>query len=261
MINLLPKLFFVSLLFLAGGMLSPGLYAQEDPEARRIYEEMDGRQKAIVFETSTLNMLIIDSRGRTRTREMQSWSYNEGDLSNSLIRFNTPADVRGTGLLTLDDGTTEVQKLFLPALNRIQTIAASQKADRFMGSDFTYEDLGGHNPDDFIFTTLERNPQNQTIRIKGAKKTPSDYAYVHYLIDTERYVLISAVYYNVRNEALRELKAEEFTELKPQNWRAQKLTMHDLKASRRTELVWTNRILDEPFSRDIFTERNLMRAQ
>jgi len=249
---------FKQILFLAGFLflLAAQLAAQSDI-ARQTFEEFDARRSAITYETATLQMRIVDPRGRVREREMQSWSHQDGDDSKSLVRFQAPADVRGTGFLTIREGGSEVQRLFLPALNRIQTIASGQRGDRFMGSDFTYEDMGDQDPDDFTFRTLEENASAGTILIKADRKESTTYAYAHFLIDTKRYVLLEAEYFSDSGQVLRKLESENLVEVRDGIWRANKLTMRDLKANRFTELIWKSRTLDEPISQSMFTEREL----
>jgi hypothetical protein len=231
----------------------------DDNKAREVYEELDRRLNAITYETATLQMRIVDSRGRVREREMVTWSFSKNDISKTLVRFNAPADVRGTGFLTISEGGTEVQRLFLPALNRVQTISSGQRGDRFMGSDFTYEDMGDQNPDDFVFSVLETNVAAGYMLIKGVRTASATYKTAHFKIDTNKYVLLEALYFNDKDEQVRFLKAEDVTEIRSGIWRANKLTMQDVKANRFTELTWKSRTLDEPIDDIIFTERNLSR--
>lgn len=245
-------LFFAGFIFLSVAQLT----AQSD-KARQTFEEFDARRSAITYETATMHMRIVDPRGRVRERELQSWSHQKGDDSKSLVRFLAPADVRGTGFLTIREGGDEVQRLFLPALNRIQTIASGQRGDRFMGSDFTYEDMGDQDPDEFTFSTLQENTSAGTILIKADRKEPNTYAYAYFLIDTRRYVLLRAEYYSKSGELTRRLEAEDIVEIRDGIWRANKLTMRDVNANRFTELIWKSRTLDEPIPQNMFTEREL----
>ena len=49
-------------------------------------------------------MTIIDSKGRERIRKIAQVTklYDQGDTEKKLVRFLSPADVKGTGLLTFD---------------------------------------------------------------------------------------------------------------------------------------------------------------
>jgi hypothetical protein len=246
-------LFLISSVLL---LLTAPIQAQTD-KARQTYVEFDTRRSAITYETATLQMRIVDPRGRVREREMQSWAHHDGDNSKSLVRFLAPADVRGTGFLTIREGGNEVQRLYLPALNRVQTIASGQRGDRFMGSDFTYEDMGDQDPDDFTFSTLQEDSRAGSMLIKAVRKSPTTYSYAHFLIDIRRYVLLNAEYFSASGELLRRLESDNLVEVRDGIWRANKLTMRDIKANRFTELIWKSRTLDEPIPQVTFTERSL----
>ena len=82
----------------------------------------------------------------------------------------------------------------------------------------------------------------------------------HFLIDTQRFVLISADYFNTENQLLRQLLSDDIDEVRDGIWRANKLTMKDVKTGRYSEIIWKSRTLDEPIQDVIFTERNLIRG-
>ena len=244
--------------FLIPVLFSSLSIAQSSDRATEIFEEVDARRSKIAYEQTEMNMVIYNSKGNTRNRSINSFSFNEGEEEKSLLLFEEPANISGTGFLTLSDGNNEVQKLYLPALGRIQTITASQKADKFMGSDFTYEDLGDQNPDDYDFELIEE--KDNTAVLRAVKKENSQYAYIKFYINTERYSLEKAEYFNEKDEMIKRLKAENFTNVDSNIWRANKMTMYDLKADRKTELLWSNRTINESIPGWRFTERGLKRG-
>ncbi len=231
--------------------------AQNSERATQIFEEVDARRNSITYERTDMNMVIYDSRGRTRKRVLTSYSYAKGDEEKTLLQFEEPANVRGTGFLTLNDGSNEVQKLYLPALGRIQTITSSQKGDRFMGSDFTYEDLGDQNPDDYDFEFLSE--EGNTAILKATKKDDSQYAYIKFYINTERYALEKAEYFDEEDTMVKRLEASNFSNVVDNVWRANTMVMFDLSANRKTELNWSNRVINENIPDWRFTERALRR--
>jgi len=226
--------------------------------AEEIFREFDERRRAVTYEISTLEMLIIDSRERVRTREMRMYSLNKRGESKSLTIFNTPADVRGTGFLNLSSNGTEVQYLYLPALGRVQTITGSRRSDRFMGSDFTFEDLGNVNADDYEVEILEET--DGKIKINAVPRTESQYGFIHFYIDSEKYVLVQADYFNNSGTRIKELTADNYEEVQADIWRPDVMIMRDLEANRRTELRWRNRTFNEPIPDRYFTERHLTRG-
>lgn len=230
----------------------------DDERAREIFEELDARRSAITYETSTMEMKIIDRRGRERRREMKSYTHSQDDVSKSLTVFEAPADVRGTGLLNIDEGGEEVQRLYLPAVGRVQTVSGSQRGDRFMGSDFTFEDLGNQNPDNFDFELMEETEDE--IKLLATPVEESQYAYIHFFIDADRLVLRRAEYFNAEDEQIKELTASDYENVRDNIWRPGTMIMRDLRSERRTELRWTGRTFDETIPDRYFTERQLRRG-
>lgn len=252
------KSFFLLLSLLLAPALLVSQNLKSDPEARKVFEEVEERRNRIMYEKSDMQMIIYDSRGNTRERQIHSFQYNEGDISNSLLIFEEPANVRGTGFLTISKGTEEVQKLYLPALGRIQIISASEKSDRFMGSDFTYEDLGDQDPDDYIFAM--QSERDSSYVLKAEKKEESQYHYLYFYVDPERYVLQRVEYFNEEGVIIKRLEASGHKKVLDEVWRPGTMVMYDLRNGRKTELTWSNRIINDPIPGWRFTERGLKRG-
>ena len=57
--------------------------------------------------------------------------------------FDEPRDVKGTAfLIHAHKQEADDQWLYLPALKRVKRISSSNRSGSFMGSEFSYEDLG-----------------------------------------------------------------------------------------------------------------------
>jgi hypothetical protein len=88
--------------------------------------------------------MTLTEKGRSpRVRKMIFYRLDKkaGEVS-SLIRFTEPADIEGTGLLTLDHAAADSdQWIYLPAMDRVRRIDSSRKGGRFVNSDYYYEDL------------------------------------------------------------------------------------------------------------------------
>ena len=245
---------------LAALLLALALPAAAQPQdARAIFEEIEQRQGQVTDETALIQMEIMDPRGRTRAREMTVYTQTDGDATRSLLVFSEPADVRGMGLLTVEEGGEEEQKLYLPALRRVQRIAGSQRGERFAGSDFTYEDLGTRDADDFDLELAETSDSMWTI-----KAVPHDedsrYSRIVFTVDRARYVIREATYYDRDGDVWKKLTASDFDEVADGSWRAGRMTMADVQEKRQTRLVFLERQTGEPLRDDLFTERQLQRG-
>lgn len=254
---------FIFLLLIAIFPLLPAASAstQDNPpdeSARSVFEELDRRRSNAEFETATMTMTIHNARGRTRTRELRTWNIHRENITKQLVFFEAPADVRDTGLLTVTENGDETQRVYLPAVGRVQTIGASQRSDRFMGSDFTYEDLGQQNPDNFDFTEMDRD--SERILLEAVPRRESQYARIHFHIDPQDYILLKAEYFNNDGEIFKRLEPDEYQNVTGDLWRPYYMVMFDLENGRKTELRWKERTFDEPIPDDFFTDRQLRRG-
>ncbi len=229
-----------------------------DESARSVFEELDRRRSNAEYEMAAMTMTIHDARGRTRTRQLRTWNIHRDSITKQLVFFEAPADVRDTGLLTITENGEETQRVYLPAVGRVQSIGASQRSDRFMGSDFTYEDLGRQKPDDFDFT--ERDRDTKRILLEAVPRRESQYARIHFHIDPEEYLLSKAEYFNADGEIFKRLELREYRNVSGDLWRPDYMVMFDLENGRKTEIRWKERTFDEPISNDFFTDRQLRRG-
>lgn len=109
-----------------------------DELAQRVHGRPDGKDA-----TSALTMTLTEKGRAPRVRKIIIYRLDgkAGEVA-TLIRFTEPADIEGTGLLTLDlaDGDSN-QWIYLPAMERVRRIDSNRKGGRFVNSDYYYEDL------------------------------------------------------------------------------------------------------------------------
>jgi len=122
-----------------------------------VQERPDGENRR-----SVMTMQLINHRGAVRERTLLSYSMDIGKDSKSIMFFQAPADVRGTGFLSwqYDDPSREDDRwLYLPAMKKVRRISGSSaKKENFMGSDFTYDDMGGRSVDEDDHRLLREEP-------------------------------------------------------------------------------------------------------
>lgn len=124
----------VGLLYIASAWADPA----GEQLARKVYDRDNGKDA-----TSLVSMMLIEKGHSPRLRKMITYRQDKkaGEVS-TLIRFTDPADIAGTGLLTLDTSAKESnQWIFLPAMERVRRIDSNRKGGRFVNSDYYYEDL------------------------------------------------------------------------------------------------------------------------
>jgi outer membrane lipoprotein-sorting protein len=87
---------------------------------------------------------LTDRSGRKRERVLQSWSIDFAEGTKTLMIYESPADVRNTGFLSIDydsEKKDDDQWLFLPSLHKTTRIASADKSDSFLGTDLSYYDM------------------------------------------------------------------------------------------------------------------------
>ena len=236
------------------------LAAAAQPSASDVFDEVERRQNLVTSESAALRMEIVDERGRIRTRSMDlRTKISSDDRAKSSLVFTGPADIRGMGLLTVETDGGDDQMLYLPALGRVQRIAGSKRGERFAGSDFTYEDLGTRDPDQYDVEMLETTPGAFVFEARP-KDDDSDYSRIVLTVDREGYVVERAEHYDRSGELAKVLTASDFGEVAPNAWRANRLTMEDVQDDRRTVLTFTERETGATLDDAVFSERQLQRG-
>ncbi len=86
-------------------------------------------------------MSLQEKEGAARERTIASWYANDEARGDKLrVKFQAPADVQGTGLLSLEvvgsGDTDDEQWLYLPAFKKTRRIGQAELGDRFVGTDF-----------------------------------------------------------------------------------------------------------------------------
>jgi hypothetical protein len=136
--------------------------AVDEPKAREIMVRVDERDDGD-NQTSNMQMVLIDKRGKQRVRNLRSYRKDKGEDKYSMMFFLSPADVEDTGFLTYDYDAFERdddQWLYLPALKKTKRIASSDKSGSFMGSDFSYADMTDRPLEKYEYELLQEGDVN-----------------------------------------------------------------------------------------------------
>ncbi len=126
---------------------------------------------------STSTLILIDSKNRERIRDLKLIGMEDKSVDKSIIYFLSPADVKGTAYMSFDwvDETKEDDAwLYLPALQKIKRVAASDESGSFMGSDFSYADINGVDYVDFNYTMLKTSEKVDGVDCWVIKSIPKN---------------------------------------------------------------------------------------
>ena len=144
--------------------------------ARQIQDRDTGRDSR-----SAMRMKLYDRHSRVRERALTIITLRGRDAARRpatapdgdrlLIRFNYPNDIRGTGFLVWEHPSSDDERfLYLPSLGRVRRIAGSETQESFVGSDFTYEDIGGREFDDYTYAFAGPDGENASWTPAGRRR-------------------------------------------------------------------------------------------
>ena len=102
--------------------------------------------------------VLINPAGQQRIRETTSTTDLKADGVNNrrVTRFNSPADIAGTAVLTVENAGEDDIWVYLPALKKVRRLTASSRRDAFVGTDFSYGDVLGHPVDEWLHRALRK---------------------------------------------------------------------------------------------------------
>jgi len=242
------NLFIVIILFGFGIVLSQ----TPDEILKKVENRMTGKDAPNDIYATMI--MTINKNSNKKERELVAWTKNFLNKSDwKVMKFKKPADVKGIGFLTLSD---EKMYLYLPEFHRIRRIASSNKKDSFVGSDFTYDDLGetefskNYSPkllkqdDKFIYLELNRK--------SGIKKP---YSKIELKIDKNVLLPVEMKFYD-NSLKLWKIAEQRFKKI-GKYFVINYIKMKDLKKNSYTTLEMKNIEVDKGLDNTIFTKRFL----
>lgn len=233
-------LLWLAFIFGVGCFIKPA-YAQTDKLTGRdimlkVHDRPDGDDRK-----SVMQMTLINRRGRTRKRAVLFLSKDYGKDSKSIMFFQSPADVKGTGFLQYeyDDLSKEDDRwLYLPALKKVRRISGSSKNDYFMGTDFTYDDMGNRSIDEDSHELLhEEEKDGYNCWVVESKPKDKGYMYSKMIkwVRQDTLIPVMVEFYDRQGNLLKILTV---TDIRKQDdfWTAFKMRMGNIQDKHKTVL-------------------------
>lgn len=233
--------------------------------AQKVKDRPDGDTRQ-----SELIMKLINKRGAVRERKLISYSIDVGKEKRdrkSIMFFQFPDDVKGTGFLTWDydeQNRDDDKWLYLPAMKKTRRISGSSvKQDYFMGSDFTYDDMGSRSVDEDTHKLLgEENISGHKCWI--LEYTPKDkheiYSKKIAFIRQDCLIAVKVEYYDKMGMLQRRLELSNIDKVAG-FWIAQKLHMTNVQTGHQTILEIKNPKYDLPMEEAKFNVTTLEKGR
>ena len=197
---------------------------------------------------------------------MTMWMKSpEGKPAKTLVRFQSPANIAGTALLTVSRPKGGQDNwLYVPALRQVRRVAAQDRSASFVQSDFTIEDL-----------TVSMDTQRRVYKIVGndlcagractqvedrpvddAAGKLSGYGRVVLHVDDGNGLVHRVDFYDKSDSLLKVLKADGMEQV-GDLWRFNVATVTNLQAGSKTEMKVTSRGTGKRIDDSIFAPGSL----
>jgi hypothetical protein len=242
--------------------------AQDPDDARAIMRRVL-RESRARDEVASVQIDLVDSRGRVRRRTTTIYSKKRpDDQSARLIRFHSPPELARSAILTIERADRAAdQWLYLPAYHAARRVAPANRGDTWMGTDLTYEDIADPKLEQYDYTIL-RHEQLDGVRCAVISAIPTDrdlqaqsaYSRTLFWVDRAESVALKIEYYDRAGRLLKILTNAELRRYGPyRRWAATRV--HDVTRDHRTVLSVTDRRIDRGLSDEYFGVSHLERGR
>jgi hypothetical protein len=234
------------------------------PDAAAIMAKAD-RMNSPRYEVIRMRMELLSNDGRPLARELDWHVVNNDGTRTALFKFTEPASLRGVGTLVIEtEGKPNSIWHYTPETRNVRRIGGAHRQNKFMGTEFVFEDFEGLKLDRYAFTLLRTEicgEASQCYVIEGrpsseAEKQDSGYGRKVFWIDQKSYAIVKINLHDHAGTLVKTFESTGFRE-KAGYWRPMRQLMTNVANGRTTALVELQRSVDEPFDPHLVSQQYL----
>jgi len=212
-----------------------------------------------------LSMTLINKQGEQRVRKLKQYIITEAQGEKKIMFFQSPADVKGTSFMnwSYTNGQDDDQWIYLPALKRTKRISSEGKGDYFMGSDFTYDDLGDRHPSEDNHKLLREEVVNgKACFVVESSAKEKDYMYSKTItwVMKDNYIGLKREFYDEDEKLLKTLSINKYEKING-FWTILETEMKNVQKDHKTKMVFSNVLINQGIPATKFTERSMTLGQ
>lgn len=245
-------------------LLAWPVFALPAPEARKI---MEGVYSQDTSRDATWRAVleVTDKKGKVSRKKFAFRRLGSFGNGKTLVRFTDPAEVRGVGLLSFNQkGGGDRQWMYTPAIQRVRRIAPQERSRRFLGTDFTNEDMAERVLDDFNYKLLN---ESETMDRRAAYKIEarpvaadrSQYSYIYLWVAHDIPYVLHAQMYDDKGQRVREYHASDLVTVSGV-WVAKRVEMSSPAENTRTAMLVEDIRFNTGLKEEMFTQQALEKA-
>lgn len=213
-------------------------------------------------ETTQAVMDVTDKKGVTRNKKFTLHKLGSLGDSKVIVRFTDPPDVRGVALLSVNrKGVADRQWMYTPAIQRIRRIAPQERSRKFLGTDFTNEDMQERVLDDFNYRLIAEGEiigGHKTWKIESKPVSPdrSQYSVIYLWVAQDAPVVLFSEMYDEQGNKVRLFHASKLERISG-IWVARRLEISTPADNTKTVLNVQDIVFNTGLREDQFTQQAL----
>jgi hypothetical protein len=195
--------------------LSASVFAADaTPSAQKIMEDVY-RQDTNHDVTLKASFQVFDQQGHSTKKDFIFRRIGSPGNTRTEVVFTGPKEIRGVALLSVNQpGLQELQYVYTPATDRVRSVVPQERSTRFIGTDFTFEDIGERVLGDFTYRLINDGETLEGHKTYKVEATPVDasrsqYKYIYYWVAQDVPVIVFAEMYDAQGRKVRVLHARD----------------------------------------------------
>jgi outer membrane lipoprotein-sorting protein len=209
------------------------------------------------FKDGTFEAKLLVKQPDGQAREYGFTTYQKGD--KRLVRFNSPGDVKGMGVL-IENATT--MYVFLPGFQRVRRMGGHVKNQTFMGSDFASDEMAATSfAPTYDAKLVGQDDKSWIVELTQKPGQDLEFPKLKVWADKTMFQPTRIEDYDKDGKKLKTQERSDYKKDSPEHWQPMHIVMTDhRRGDHKSEIVFSTTKIDAGIADDMFSVRQLVRG-
>lgn len=211
---------------------------------------------------------LTNKEGSSRVRRTQGYTRLQANGVDNmrLVRFLSPADVKGTATLLIEHAAADDDMwIYLPALGKVRRLSASNKKDSFVGTDFSYGDVIGYKVEEWVHKLVTEESMDgaacyviESVPASDTVRQNSGYSKRLSWIRKDNFVAARTEFWDLANQRLKTIVSRDIRQVGSNGrWQPMFAQADNLQTGYRTTIEFEKFQADQNVAESLFAPREL----
>lgn len=228
-----------------------------------LMQKVEARPEA-AWQSATMVLTVTAKGGSPQTKEAVVFSHLKDAGRQSAIYFRAPAPMKKTAFLSVDQAqdAADEQWLYLPALQSVRRVPASNRGEAFLGTDLSYEDVRKVGKVTLSDYTLS-DPvvvNDRRVEITGMATPDASKALGHakaiWGVDPQTLFISDAQYFDATGKPIKRARTEGVRSIEG-FWTADRMMVENLRTGSQTVVEFRDTRFGQSFDIDILSPKGI----